>query len=65
VAKADPAIRQARHLDAVAVGEAQWALDPGWFWTRLSRAARVRQSSHVVTSLNVVSPWPGGGDHMV
>jgi hypothetical protein len=28
VAHADPAIRQARHLDAVAVGEAQRALDP-------------------------------------
>jgi len=39
VAQADPAIRQARHLDAVAVGEAQWALDPGWSWTGLCRAA--------------------------
>jgi hypothetical protein len=54
VANTDPAVRQVCHLDAVAVGEAQGALNPERIRTRPSRAAPERKTSHVFTSLNVV-----------
>jgi hypothetical protein len=54
VANTDPAVRQVCHLDAVAVGEAQGALNPERIRTRPSRAAPGRKTSHVYTSLNVV-----------
>ena len=49
VAHADPAIGQARHLDAVTVGETQGALDP--VRTRLSGWTCECRSFHVTTSL--------------
>ena len=49
VAHADPAIGQARHLDAVTVGETQGALNP--VRTRLFRWTCVCRSFHVTTSL--------------
>jgi hypothetical protein len=58
VADADAIIRQARHLDAVAVGETQGALGPVRIWVRPSGAAPRRKTFHVFASLNVVWLWP-------
>lgn len=55
VANTDLATGQACHLDAVAVGEAQGALDPVRTWTRPARAAAGRKPFHISTSLNVTS----------
>jgi hypothetical protein len=56
VADTDLVIGQARHLDAVAVGETQRALNPVRTRTRFGWAFE-RRSSHVITSL-IVEYYP-------
>src|SRR5260370_5422433 len=57
VANADAAIGQARHLDAVAVGETQRALNPVRTETRPFGWTSECRSSHVTTSL-IVGYYP-------
>jgi hypothetical protein len=56
VANADLAAWQARHLDAVAVGVAQGALDPVRTRTRPFAPAAERSASHVTPSIDGVFP---------